>query len=136
MALLWRAASLVVGLLWWLAWSQPASAATQIPAPPRSIADIAAILDQERPDPAKVAARLQATSAPPPAGLADPERAKFYAERSRAASALGRITTAIADVRRALTSPCRTRPTSRPATRRPATARGAEAVSGLGLAFF
>ena len=39
-------------------------------APPRTIADITAILDQEQPDPAKIAARTQAMNAAPPAGLA------------------------------------------------------------------
>src|SRR5260221_11645176 len=60
-------------------------------APPRTIADITAILDQERPDPAKGAQRTPAMNAEPPAGLADAALAQFYAGRNSAASALRRL---------------------------------------------
>jgi CHAT domain-containing protein len=80
---------------------RPSVAAAEA-APPRSIADITAILDAEHPDPAKVAARTQAADAGPPAALDELALARFFAERSRAAAALGRITQALDDLRRAL----------------------------------
>ena len=65
--------------------------------PPRSIADITAILDQEKPDPARVA-RLQAQAdAPPPAGVSGAALAEFLFKRSQARALLGRVKDAIAD---------------------------------------
>lgn len=71
-------------------------------APPRSVADIAAILDQEKPDPARVA-RLQArASAEPAAGLNDGALAAFYFDRALARSELGRGLEAVADAQKSV----------------------------------
>jgi CHAT domain-containing protein/tetratricopeptide (TPR) repeat protein len=58
--------------------------------PPRTISDIAAILDQQKPDPAKLAAATAAADAQPPAGLSPVELAEFHFKRSNAARELGR----------------------------------------------
>src|ERR1700733_7046595 len=62
------------------------------PAPPRTIADITAILDQQKPDPAAVAANKAKADAEPPVGLSGSELAHFYSERGSAAGDLGRET--------------------------------------------
>ncbi|HEV8015566.1 MAG TPA: CHAT domain-containing protein [Stellaceae bacterium] len=70
--------------------------------PPRSVADITAILDQEKPDAAITAARNQEADAAPPADLSGVSLAKFYAARAAAAAAIGRIAQSIADLDKAL----------------------------------
>ncbi|MGA3306087.1 MAG: tetratricopeptide repeat protein, partial [Stellaceae bacterium] len=70
--------------------------------PPRSIADITAILDSEKPDPAKVAAAQQSAAAQPPAGASDADLQKFYSARAQAADNLGRQQQAIADYTKAV----------------------------------
>jgi len=70
--------------------------------PPRSIADITAILDREKPDPAKVAAAQQRVAAQPPSGASDVELQKFYSTRADAANDLGRQQQAIADYTKAV----------------------------------
>jgi tetratricopeptide (TPR) repeat protein len=68
-------------------------------APPRTIADITAVLDNEKPDPATLA-KLKADADSEPgkqASLAD-----FYLERGTARSLLGRSTEALADGEKAL----------------------------------
>ncbi len=71
-------------------------------APPRTIADITAILDQEKPDP-KVAARLRAeASAAPPAGISRGELAKFHYDRCIARSSLGDFRGAVTDCEKAV----------------------------------
>ncbi|MBM3487071.1 MAG: CHAT domain-containing protein [Alphaproteobacteria bacterium] len=83
----------------------PAAAQTdELPlvAPPRTIRDITAILDQERPDPERMARRLASVEAPEPAGLAGAERAKFLIGRAQAAFAIGRMAQAITDARAAV----------------------------------
>jgi CHAT domain-containing protein/tetratricopeptide (TPR) repeat protein len=70
--------------------------------PPRSIADITAILDQQSPDPARVA-KLRADAASEPAADLSPEvLAKFYFSRARARRLLGRVDEAIPDVEKAI----------------------------------
>jgi CHAT domain-containing protein len=70
-------------------------------APPRTIADITAILDQEKPDPAKRAkAEAEAAAAPP----ARADRAKlmdFHYRRAQAQASLGRLKEAVADYAKA-----------------------------------
>jgi CHAT domain-containing protein len=70
-------------------------------APPRSIADITAILDQQKPDPAKVAANRAKADAEPPAGAGSAELARFYFNRGLAATELGRSKQRVADLREA-----------------------------------
>jgi CHAT domain-containing protein len=74
---------------------QPAAA---LAAPPRSIADIVAILDQEKPDPAKRAALIAAADAAEPPGLEPRQRSRFLWERAQARNQLARAEQALADV--------------------------------------
>ena len=90
----------------WLLLPGPGSAQTQAPtaafvAPPRSIADITAILDQEKPDPAKRAKREADANAQPPAAQGE-ALGKFYFQRCQARAALGRAKEAIADCEKAV----------------------------------
>jgi hypothetical protein len=67
-------------------------------APPRTIADISAILDQQKPDPALVAKLRAGADAQPGGGnLAD-----FYFSRAQARWALGRSAESIADTKQAI----------------------------------
>ena len=69
--------------------------------PPRSVADITAILDQEKPDLAKITAETKTADAQPAPGLSGANLARFYAGRAAAAAALGRISQSIADLQKA-----------------------------------
>ncbi len=69
--------------------------------PPRSIADITAILDQQKPDPAVVAQNKAKADAEPPSGLSGAQLARFYSDRGSAAGDLGRETQRLADYRKA-----------------------------------
>jgi CHAT domain-containing protein/tetratricopeptide (TPR) repeat protein len=65
--------------------------------PPRTIADITAILDQEKPDPARLK-KLQAAADAPEPSKSDPVAlAHFYFNRAVVRSELGRVRDAIAD---------------------------------------
>jgi CHAT domain-containing protein len=66
-------------------------------APPRTIADITAILDQEKPDPRNMRGKRARAAAEPPSGISVAELAKFYFGRCRANEALGEFRKAIAD---------------------------------------
>ena len=79
----------------------PAQAPAAFVAPPRSIADITAILDQEKPDPAKRAKREADANAEPPAAQGE-ALGKFYFQRCQARAALGRAKDAIADCEKAV----------------------------------
>jgi len=65
--------------------------------PPRTISDIAAILDQQKPDPAKVAVAVARADSQPPAGATDAALARFHFERGNAADELGRGEQAASD---------------------------------------
>ncbi len=69
--------------------------------PPRTISDITAILDQQRPDPARVAANVAKADAEPPASLRGTDLAAFLFERGIAAEELGRVNQRVADFKRA-----------------------------------
>ncbi|MCK9381764.1 MAG: CHAT domain-containing protein [Sulfuritalea sp.] len=72
------------------------------PAPPRSVADILAVLDQYKPDPAAVEKlRAQADEQPPDTKY-EQELAIFYHRRGRANGVMGRSKQQIADFDRAL----------------------------------
>jgi CHAT domain-containing protein/tetratricopeptide (TPR) repeat protein len=75
--------------------------AQQFVAPPRTIADITAILDQEKPDPRRVRATRIRANAQPPGGIGTAEMARFYYTRCRANEALGEFRKAIADCQQA-----------------------------------
>lgn len=70
--------------------------------PPRTISDIAAILDQQRPDPARVAELVAKADAQPPARAAGVALADFLYERGLAAAELGRNAQRLDDLREAL----------------------------------
>ena len=82
------------------AWAQ--SAAPNFVPPPRSIADITAILDQEKPDAAKIAKMTAAADVQTPAGLDDKAMIDFLVTRGDAAEALGRSQQALTDLRKAV----------------------------------
>jgi CHAT domain-containing protein len=71
-------------------------------APPRTIADITAILDQEKPDEGKIARAKAAADAPPPAGASAAKLAQFYYDRGNARGFLARNQDALADGQHAL----------------------------------
>jgi CHAT domain-containing protein len=77
--------------------AQSAAPAAPLAAPPRSIADIVAILDQEKPDPAKRAGFIAQAEAPEPPGLNPRDRSRFLFERAQAASLIGRPEAALKD---------------------------------------
>src|SRR6185312_15961829 len=70
-------------------------------APPRTIADITAILDSEKPDPAKIAQRKQAADAEPPKSGSKSDLAQFYYNRGNARASLARNDEALADALKA-----------------------------------
>src|SRR5689334_10280744 len=72
----------------------PTPAYTQTPAavfvaPPRTIADITAILDQEKPDTKAVSSMRAAADATPPPGAGRADLARFYYSRCQAHGNLG-----------------------------------------------
>ena len=70
---------------------------TTLVAPPRSVSDITAILDQQKPDPAKIAELTVTADAPVPAGLKGGALADFHYKRAQARTLLGRSEEALAD---------------------------------------
>jgi tetratricopeptide (TPR) repeat protein len=66
-------------------------------APPRTIADIAAILDSEKPDPATLEKLKADADASPSKNLSNADLAKFYYDRGTSRSVLGRNREALAD---------------------------------------
>jgi CHAT domain-containing protein len=71
-------------------------------APPRTTADINAILDREKPDAEKIAARKAQADAAPPTSAAPAALAQFYYDRGAARALLGRNQDALADGLKAL----------------------------------
>jgi tetratricopeptide (TPR) repeat protein len=71
-------------------------------APPRTIADITAILDQEKPDPAAVRKMRAAAETAPPLDASRAALAKFHFNRSEARVRLGDYRGALADGQQAL----------------------------------
>lgn len=70
--------------------------------PPRTISDIAAILDSEKPDPAKVAERKEKSEQEPAKSLGKKDLAEFYLDRGYARADLGQIAKSIEDGKRAV----------------------------------
>lgn len=71
-------------------------------APPRTIADITAILDNERPDAAKIAELKADADAAPPKSASVADLAQFYYDRGNARALLARNKEALADGLKAL----------------------------------
>jgi len=78
-----------------------AEAAAQSAPPPRSIADVLAILDAQKPDPEKVARLRAEITKEPPATSDKKELREFYQRRGQAAGELGVMTQALADLKKA-----------------------------------
>ncbi|MEJ0070852.1 MAG: tetratricopeptide repeat protein [Pseudomonadota bacterium] len=70
--------------------------------PPRTIKDITAILDQQKPDPAQAAVAQAAADAEPPNGLSKDNLADFYFRRGTAAGRIGRLIQRRDDMREAV----------------------------------
>jgi CHAT domain-containing protein len=79
----------------------PLEIRTSFVAPPRTIADITAILDSEKPDEAQIAKR-KATADASPGGLTGPKLAEFLFDRASARALLARNKEALADGLQAL----------------------------------
>ena len=71
-------------------------------APPRTITDITAILDSEKPDLAKIAKTKSEADAAPPKRSSRATLARFYYDRANARSQLGRLREALADADKAV----------------------------------
>ena len=102
------AGALLLGL-----WSAALAQQTPPPAeafapPPRTIADIAAVLDREKPDPAKLAERKRVADGQPAPSLSGMELAHFYNARATAAGEVGRLQQSVADSRKALEAAAQT----------------------------
>jgi CHAT domain-containing protein len=83
----------------------PASDASIQPAfvaPPRTIADVTAILDSEKPDDVKIAARKEAAEAAPPSNVSPAKLAEFYHQRGIARALLAHNKDALVDGLQAL----------------------------------
>jgi CHAT domain-containing protein len=72
-------------------------------APPRTIRDITAILDQQKPDLAKSEAFRRKANRKPPGDVRGKDLVKFFYARGLAAAELGRTTQRLADLKRAVT---------------------------------
>jgi len=79
-------------------------APSSLVAPPRTISDIAAILDQQKPDPGRIAELTSAADAPVPSGLKGLALADFHYKRAQARALLGRGDDALADAELAVTN--------------------------------
>lgn len=75
---------------------------TSLVAPPRTISDVSAILDQQKPDPAKREQLTAAADAPVPAGLKGLPLADFYYKRGQARLLIGRTEDSLADAEQAV----------------------------------
>ncbi len=80
----------------------PAWAQSSFVAPPRSVGDINAVLDQEKPDAAQAARNRADANAEPAPGLEPRAQAQFYFRRAQARARSGRNKEAIADVEQAI----------------------------------
>ena len=69
--------------------------------PPRTISDITAILDKQKPDPARRAAATAAADAQPPVSGSNAEIAEFYYKRGLAAAEIGRAQQRVDDIKKA-----------------------------------
>ncbi|MBV9347543.1 MAG: CHAT domain-containing protein, partial [Pseudolabrys sp.] len=78
------------------------SVQTAFVAPPRSIADITAVLDQEKPDAAKIAKAQADAETQPSLALAGESLVQFYYDRAAARASLARNADALADALKAV----------------------------------
>jgi CHAT domain-containing protein len=71
-------------------------------APPRSAADIIAVLDEHKPDPSRVTRQREELEKQPPATTDRIDLRRFYTARAEAAGELGALAQQVADLRKAL----------------------------------
>ena len=97
-------AGMIVLMLFGRSLAQPASTTQNqgFAPPPRSIADITAILDSEKPDPTKYGRYIALADQQPPAGASNDTLGGFYLNRAIAASQIGRVQQWLADAKKAL----------------------------------
>jgi CHAT domain-containing protein len=81
---------------------QAAALPTAFVAPPRTITDITAILDSEKPDPVKLAQWRKDAAEPDPGKGSSLELTRFYYKRGNARAVLGDVAGAIADGEKAV----------------------------------
>ena len=79
-------------------------APTSLVAPPRTISDVTAILDQHKPDPARIEQLKVAADATVPVNLKGVQLADFYYKRAQARAQLGRNDDALADAELAVSN--------------------------------
>lgn len=82
--------------------AQTTTSTTASMPPPRTIADITAILEQQKPNPELVAQRKRIAESLPPANAKPAELGQFYYTRALAKLALGQVNEALADAEQAL----------------------------------
>jgi CHAT domain-containing protein len=70
--------------------------------PPRTISDITAILDSEKPDTNKIDELKRKANATPPTNARRPDLARFYYDRGNARAQLGRLNESIPDANKAI----------------------------------
>jgi CHAT domain-containing protein len=80
------------------------AAPTSMVAPPRTVADVTAILDQQKPDPARAEQLRTAADASVPDNLKGLQLAEFYFKRGQARAQLGRNEEALADAELAVSN--------------------------------
>lgn len=85
-----------------VAWSSAFAQTPVLQAPPRTITDITAILDQEKPDSERFARLKAGADSQPPANADRRALARFYQQRAEDRSALGRMREAVPDIRQAI----------------------------------
>lgn len=102
----WRLAALLVACFAWAgacaAAEPPAAPAAAVRPPPRSIDDIARLLEHYKPDPAAAARVAAEADAVPPATEERDALFRFYWQRGLAAAKAGRMDQQIADLRQAV----------------------------------
>ena len=92
----------VLLVLFTFGWAGGTAAGEEQPkAPPRTIFDLTALLEQFKPDPIKVENAKARLAQQPPEGADDSTLARFYFERARAAEELGDVRKRREDFRKA-----------------------------------
>src|SRR5436853_4498246 len=80
------------------------AAPTSLVAPPRTISDVTAILDQQKPDPSRIEQLRAAADAPVPDNAKGLQLADFHYKRGQARAQLGRNEEALADAELAVSN--------------------------------
>src|SRR4029077_4874276 len=94
--------SMLMLICWWGGTAPATEQSAMFVPPPRTIADIAAILDQQKPDAERVARARAAAEAQPPQDQDARALVGFYFRRGNARSEIGRIAEAIDDLNKGI----------------------------------